>query len=146
MTQELERPSQQQRDEEGKTERSRHGPIAQLLISWSPLTVILLAYAVAGWISAPLEGGDGASTNRLGAGLHVVGPARADESVFATVPTVWLQERLVDGTPHWWDAVSALVYATHFVSIPLLRHPPGWPRSGERSQRSTASPTSAGTT
>jgi len=99
---------------------SRHGPIAQLLISWSPLSAILLAYAVAGWISAPLEEGDGASANRLGANLHVLGPARADERLFGAVPTVWLQERLVDGAPHWYDAVAALVYVTHFVSIPLL--------------------------
>ena len=99
---------------------SRHGPVAQLLISWSPLSAILLAYAVAGWISAPLEEGDGASTNRLGANLHVLGPARADERLFGAVPTVWLQERLVDGAPRWYDAVAALVYVTHFVSIPLL--------------------------
>ena len=115
MTQELERPQSASRELE-----SRHGPIAQLLISWSPLSVILLAYAVAGWVSAPLDEGDGASLNRLGASLHVVGPARADERVFDTIPSVWLQERLVDGTPHWYDAVAALVYVTHFVSIPLL--------------------------
>ena len=115
MTQELERPQAALREME-----SRHGPIAQLLISWSPLSVILVAYAVAGWISAPLEEGDGASTNRVGAALHVLGPARADERVFGAVPTVWLQERLVDGSPHWYDAVAALVYVTHFVSIPLL--------------------------
>ena len=54
---------------------SRHGPIAQLLIAWSPLSVILLAYAVAGWISAPLGTGADAATNRLGFGVHVAGPA-----------------------------------------------------------------------
>ena len=58
---------------------SRHGPIAQLLISWSPLSAILVAYAVAAWVSAPLETGDGATTNRVGAPLHVSGPAVADE-------------------------------------------------------------------
>lgn len=115
MTQELERTQAAPRQEE-----SRHGPIAQLLISWSPLSVILLAYAVAGWISAPLGEGDGAPTNRLGASLNVLGPARADERVFGTVPSVWLQERLADGATHWYDAVAALVYVTHFVTIPLL--------------------------
>lgn len=116
MTQELERTT----DAPEQQDESRHGPIAQLLISWSPLSVILLAYAVAGWISAPLQEGDGASTNRLGAGLHVLGPARADERVFGTVPTVWLQQRFYDGTSHWYDVVAALVYVTHFVTIPLL--------------------------
>ena len=128
MTQELEREDAAPRQRAPRQERgprsgqdaSRHGPIAQLLISWSPLSVILLAYAVAGWISAPLEEGDGASTNRLGAGLHVLGPARADERLFGTVPSVWLQERLVDGTTHWYDAIAAVVYVTHFVTIPLL--------------------------
>jgi membrane-associated phospholipid phosphatase len=100
--------------------QTRHGPIAQLLISWSPLSAILVAYAVAGWISAPLGDGDGAELNRVGASLHVAGPARADEGLFGAVPSVWLQERLVDGTAHWYDAVAALVYVTHFVTIPLL--------------------------
>ena len=99
---------------------SRHGPIAQLLIAWSPLSLILLAYAAAQWVSAPLSDGDAAGTNRLGFRLHVEGPARADEAAFGVVPSVWLQERLVDGNPHWYDAAAALVYVTHFISIPLL--------------------------
>jgi membrane-associated phospholipid phosphatase len=99
---------------------SRHGPIAQLLIAWSPLSAILAAYWLAQWITAPLGTGDGALTNRLGAGLHVLGPARGDERVFGTVPSSWLQQRLTDGATHWYDAAAALVYVTHFVTIPLL--------------------------
>ena len=100
---------------------SRHGPIAQLLIALSPLSLILIAYAVAEWINAPLGAGAiGAGTNRLGFGLHVAGPAQVDRGVFGAVPSVWLQERLVDGSAHWYDAVAALVYGTHFVSIPLV--------------------------
>jgi membrane-associated phospholipid phosphatase len=98
----------------------RHGPIAQLLIACSPLSVILVAYWAAHWVTEPLGTGDGAGTNRLGFGLHVAGPARADERFFGVVPSVWLQERLVDGSPHWYDAAAALVYVTHFVSIPLV--------------------------
>lgn len=98
---------------------SRHGATAQLLIAWSPLSVILAAYWVAQWVTAPLGTGDDAGTNRLGAGLHVLGPARGDEAL-GTVPTVWLQHHLVDGSTHWWDAVAALVYVTRFVSIPVL--------------------------
>ena len=97
---------------------SEHGPIAQLLIAWSPLSAILVAYWAAQWVTGPL--GADTATNRAGAALHVVEPARADERMFGTVPTVWLQERLVDGTPQWWDALAALVYVTHFVAIPLL--------------------------
>lgn len=99
----------------------RHGPVAQLLIAWSPLSAILVVYAAAQWISAPLASrtSDGGA-NRLGFALHVAGPARLDEAVFGTVPSVWLQERLLGGGPHWYDAVAALVYATHFVSIPVV--------------------------
>ncbi|SED29641.1 PAP2 superfamily protein [Nocardioides exalbidus] len=99
---------------------SRHGPIAQLLIAWSPLSLILVCYWVAQWVTAPLGTGDAADTNRLGAGLHVLGPARGDEALFGTVPTVWLQAQVVDGTAHWWDALAALVYVTHFLTIPLI--------------------------
>ena len=105
---------------EQEEQESRHGPVAQLLIAWSPLSTILVAYWVAQWITAPLGLGDRADTNRLGAGLHVLGPARGDEALFGTVPSGWLQARLVDGSPHWYDALAALVYVTHFVTIPLI--------------------------
>ncbi len=124
MTQELERTAgvadRGGSEGSGESEESRHGPIAQLLIAWSPLSVILIAYAVAGWISAPLQEGDGAATNRLGFGIHVDGPPSVDAGFFGAVPSVWLQERLVDGSPQWFDAIAALVYVTHFLSIPIV--------------------------
>ncbi len=97
---------------------SRHGPIAQLLIALSPLSGILVAYAVAQWINTPLT--HGGTVNRLGFGLHVSGPPRIDQTFFGVVPSVWLQQRLVDGSTHWYDAVAALVYATHLIAIPLV--------------------------
>lgn len=112
--------SRSQADADDDDQPSRHGPVAQLLIAWSPLSAILVAYWVAQWITAPLGLGDGSDTNRLGAGLHVLGPARGDEALFGTVPSVWLQARLVDGSPQWYDALAALVYVTHFVTIPLI--------------------------
>jgi membrane-associated phospholipid phosphatase len=105
---------------EERLAESRHGPVAQLLIACSPLSLILLAYAVAGWVNAPLGRGDAADTNRLGFALHVDGPASVDAGFFGAVPTVWLQERLVDGSTHWYDAIAAVVYGTHFVSIPVV--------------------------
>jgi membrane-associated phospholipid phosphatase len=98
----------------------RHGPVAQLLVAWAPLGLILLVYAVAEWVSDPLGDGMAAGTNRLGLPLHVTGPADVDRDLFGVVPSVWLQQHLVDGSAHWWDAIAALVYVTHFVSIPLL--------------------------
>lgn len=99
----------------------RHGPIAQLLISSAPLSLILVAYAAAQWISAPLadRGTDGGA-NRWGFALHVTGPAQVDQAVFGVVPSVWLQQRLVTGSAQWYDAVASLVYVTHFVAIPVV--------------------------
>lgn len=114
----------QDSDREGTTSRprpSRHGPLAQLLIAWSPLTAILVLYGLAEWVNDPLAAArHPAVANRLGFGLHVWGPARVDTDVFGSVPSAWLQHRLVDGSAHWYDAVAALVYATHFVSLPLI--------------------------
>jgi membrane-associated phospholipid phosphatase len=47
-------------------------------------------------------------------------PLRPTGMSSAAVPSVWLQERLVDGSAHWYDAAAALVYGTHFVSIPVV--------------------------
>lgn len=108
------------RRERTRTQASRHGPVAQLLIAWSPLSAILLAYWLAQWATAPLGTGDGSEVNRLGRPLHVLGPARADEAVFGLLPSAWLQEHVAAGATHWWDVAAALVYVTHFASIPLL--------------------------
>jgi membrane-associated phospholipid phosphatase len=100
---------------------TRHGPLAQLLIALSPLSVILLAYGAAQWVNAPIRVRDaGAHVNRWGFHLHVAGPADTDRWVFGAVPSAWLQARLLGGSAHWYDTVAALVYATHFVAIPVV--------------------------
>ena len=87
---------------------SRHGPVAQLLIAWAPLSVILIAYAAARWVSAPLGTGDGDATNRLGFGLNVAGPARGDERLLGGIPSVCRQGRLGGGPARWRAAAAAL--------------------------------------
>ena len=100
---------------------SRHGPIAQLLIALAPLSLILVAYAAAEWVTAPIAvGGAGGQVDRLGFHLHVRAPADADRQIFGAVPSVWLQEQLVGTSAHWYDAVAALVYVTHFVAFPVV--------------------------
>ena len=95
---------------------------AQLLVALSPLSLVLAAYQLAHWINAPItvEPGRGHMTNRLGFGLHIDGPPGADRAMFGTVPTVWLQQRLVDGTGHWYDVIAALVYVSHFLVLPIV--------------------------
>lgn len=79
---------------------------------------MLVGYAVAHWLTAPLA--DGGPRNRLGLPLHVSGPAEADRALFGGVPTLWLQEHLATGSAQWYDAGVALVYATHFVGLPVV--------------------------
>jgi membrane-associated phospholipid phosphatase len=95
---------------------------AQLLIALSPLGLILVFYTVADWINATIstDPGAGSTTNRLGIELHVGGPASVDRAMFGTNPTVWLQDRLVDGSGHWYDVVAAFTYVTHFPALPLV--------------------------
>lgn len=95
---------------------------AQLLIALSPLSAVLVAYAVAQWLTTPISHGrirEG-DPNRLGAPLHVSGPAGADRALFGEVPTVWLQERLLGPGTHWYDAVASVVYVTHYVALPVV--------------------------
>lgn len=105
---------------EPEVEPTRHGPIAQLLIALSPLSLILIGYALTHWITAPLLDDPTHATNRIGIGLQVSGPADVDRSFFAAVPTVWLQEHFATGEPHWYDAVASVIYVTHFMGIPLV--------------------------
>ena len=49
-----------------------------------------------------------------------LGPKPAPPMPRGAVPSVWLQQRLVGGSAHWYDAVAALVYITHFVTIPVV--------------------------
>lgn len=65
---------------EPEVEPTRHGPIAQLLIALSPLSLILIGYALAHWITAPLLDDPTHATNRIGIGLQVSGPADVDRS------------------------------------------------------------------
>lgn len=104
------------------TEASERPAWAQLLIALSPLSPILVAYALAQWVSAPLSQGrlsEGA-VNRLGAGLQIIWPAAADRRVFGEVPTVRLQELLLRPDPQWYDVLASVVYVTHYLALPVV--------------------------
>ncbi|WP_111766186.1 phosphatase PAP2 family protein [Nakamurella deserti] len=96
--------------------------VAQLLVAWLPLGFLLLAYAAAQLINLPI--GDDlvpGRHNALGFGLHVAEPATLDRAVFGVLPTAWLQQHLyAAGGSHWYDAILAVVYVSHFVVIPLV--------------------------
>ena len=105
----------------GSQKEKAPGAVAQLLLAWWPLGVVLVAYAVAQWINSPLGGRlEQGAPNALGFPLHISEPGVADRALFGTLPSAWLQDRLyTPAQAHWWDAPLALVYVSHFVAIPL---------------------------
>ncbi|GAA2017051.1 phosphatase PAP2 family protein [Nakamurella flavida] len=91
-------------------------------MSLLPFSAVLGAYAVAQWVNSGLNADPVAGRpNGLGFPLRVTEPIAADRWLFGRVPTPWLQERLYpDGAAHWWDALVAPVYSSHFVVIPVV--------------------------
>jgi hypothetical protein len=77
-----------------------------ILLDWLPFGFILFAYdLLRGYADELFD-------------AHVLPQLRADEILFGTVPTVWLQERLWDGPARidWIDYASWSVYITHFFA------------------------------
>jgi hypothetical protein len=77
-----------------------------VLVDWLPFGFILFAYdLLRGYADEVFA-------------AYVSPQLRADEILFGTVPTVWLQERLWDGPAaiDWIDYASWSVYITHFFA------------------------------
>jgi membrane-associated phospholipid phosphatase len=96
--------------------------VSNLLVATMPLGAVLVAYFAAAWLNAslsrdPVPG----SQNGIGLPLHVTEPAVVDRAVFGVLPSAWLQARLhPTDAGHWWDAIAAVVYTSHFVVVPAL--------------------------
>jgi hypothetical protein len=72
---------------------------------WLPFAVVLLAYDLS----------RGAAT-LVGRPTLWHWPADADRWLFfGTMPTVWLQERLKQPTPPWWEVIISSVYMSFFI-------------------------------
>ncbi|MHA3702307.1 phosphatase PAP2 family protein [Jatrophihabitans sp. YIM 134969] len=82
----------------------------QVLFDWLPFTAALVVYDYSRGLA-----------RIIGLPLHMSDVAAADRAIFGVVPTVWIQEHLLDpGVPHWYDAVATLVYTTHFLATPVV--------------------------
>jgi membrane-associated phospholipid phosphatase len=80
------------------------------LLDWLPFTAVLIAYDYSRGVA-----------DALGMPLHVSDVAAVDRFAFGQVPTVWLQNHFIDpGSPHWYDAVATLAYASHFLATPIM--------------------------
>jgi membrane-associated phospholipid phosphatase len=80
------------------------------LLDWLPFTAVLIAYDYTRGVA-----------DALGMPLHVADVAAVDRLAFGQVPTVWMQNHFFDpGSPHWYDAVATLAYASHFLATPIM--------------------------
>jgi hypothetical protein len=76
-----------------------------VLRDWLPFAVVLLAY--------DLSRG---AADMIGRPTLWEWPADADRWLFfGTMPTVWLQERLKEAEPPWWEVIGSCVYMSFFV-------------------------------
>ncbi len=83
----------------------------RLVVDWIPLALVLLAY----------DFSRGAADG-LGISPHVAPQRDADRLLFGwllggDVPTVWLQEHLLQRTTAQWELVVALLYVSHYFVV-----------------------------
>lgn len=80
--------------------------IAQLVVDWLPIVLILAAY--------DLTRG---AADGLGMPIHFQEMIDFDRVVFfGETPTEWLQDRLYEpGVVNWWDVVFTVVYTSYFI-------------------------------
>ncbi len=82
--------------------------VARLVRDWLPFAVLLLAYDYTRGLA-----------DTLGMPVHVTEMIDIDRVLgFGEVPTVWLQERLLDPlSVHWYDVGTTLIYLSHFFAV-----------------------------
>lgn len=81
------------------------GAIMSVARDWTPIFLVVIAY----------DFSRGAA-DTLGFPIQWDLPAAFDRAIFGEIPTVTLQRWLnISDQPQWWEAISTLVYVTHFV-------------------------------
>lgn len=100
----------------------RPGVAARAVADWLPVVLVLVAY--------DLSRG---AADGLGMPLQLRAPIRADEALFGTVPTVWLQEHLgpFGRDVRWWEIPVSLVYVSHYI-VPFALGVWLWTRARSR--------------
>ncbi|MDT7605805.1 MAG: hypothetical protein QOG96_308 [Pseudonocardiales bacterium] len=80
------------------------------LLDWVPFCAVMICY--------DLSRG---AADKFGQPVHVTWPAAADQRLFGTVPTVWLQHRFHSpGVVHWYDIAASLTYFSFFLTVPVV--------------------------
>lgn len=87
------------------------GSILRIVVDWLPFALVLIVYDVSRSL-----------VDAVGLPLHEADVAHVEARLFhGTIPTVWLQQHFYrPGSLHWWDALTTLVYASHFLATPVV--------------------------
>lgn len=87
---------------------------------WSPTRALRIAPVAAALLVAfvgyDLSRG---AADTLGMPVQTALPIRVDETLFGAVPTVWLQDRLLEADTQWWEVIVGLTYLSHFF-VPYI--------------------------
>lgn len=107
---------------DGSARRPALGQIGQTLTALLPFALLLVGYALAGWVNDGLAGWvTEGHPSRWGFPLHVTWPGQVDAALFGVLPSSWLQQHLYQpGEVHWYDGVVAGVSLSHYVVSPVI--------------------------
>lgn len=84
--------------------------LLRIVVDWVPFTALLIVYDQSRRLAVA-----------IGLPVHERDVADVEHAMFGQVPAAWLQHQLYDPlTVHWYDAVSTLVYSSHFIATPAL--------------------------
>ena len=77
----------------------------QVVIDWLPFALLMVAYDYSRGFA-----------RTIGLPVHFTPQIDVDRFLFfGHVPTVWLQERLAQPDPHWWQVLVTICYLSHFI-------------------------------
>ncbi len=77
----------------------------QVVVDWLPFALLMVAYDYTRGFARTID-----------LPIHYTPQIDVDRFLFfGHVPTVWLQERLAQPNPHWWQVFVTLAYLSHFI-------------------------------
>jgi membrane-associated phospholipid phosphatase len=80
--------------------------VTRVVVDWGPVLAILVLYDLTRSIA-----------DTMGMPLQLQLLVDADKLLFfGHVPTEWLQQRILEPEAQWWEAITAVVYVSHFFA------------------------------
>jgi membrane-associated phospholipid phosphatase len=84
--------------------------LALVIVDWLPFTLVLICYDKTRGLA-----------DAIGLPLHEADAVQWEHWLCGGIPTVWLQQHLYDPAHvRWYDALTTLIYTSHFIATPVL--------------------------